>query len=271
MLIYKIQNKINGKIYIGQTINSIEKRFGSHIKAANNKKNNSIIYKAIRKYGVQSFEVSVIDEAKDKETLNEKEKYWIKFYNSMDLAIGYNMAPGGEGGDLSKYRKYRPHTEETKAVIRARTKEAMAILPPEKKEKLKPLKGKFGKDNPNYGRKASPEEIKKLSESHKGLPNPNKGKKFPYKARKPRLDMIGENNPAKRPDVRKKISENNAMKNPELRAKCKGNSGKKYSYKARPKAKGRVSWNKGLTKETDERVRKISETEKNTKAKERVL
>ena len=75
----------------------------------------------------------------------------------------------------------------------------------------------------------------------------------------------------KRPEVRKKLSEDNPMKNPELRAKCKGNSGKKYPYKARPKAKGRVSWNKGLTKETDERVRKISETEKNTKAKERVL
>ena len=101
MLIYKIQNKINGKIYIGQTINSIEKRFGSHIKAANNKKNNSIIYKAIRKYGVQSFEVSVIDEAKDKETLNEKEKYWIRKLNSLS-PHGYNISIGGTGGNLGE-------------------------------------------------------------------------------------------------------------------------------------------------------------------------
>jgi len=214
----------------------------------------------MRKYGIQSFDISVIDVAEDKQTLNEKEKYWINSYNSK--IDGYNMTEGGDGGDLSTYIKYHPHTEKTKEKISNALKGRK--VSEETKEKLRKITPY------NKGKKASEEIKKKLSEAHKGRPSNNKGKKHPYKARKPRPDMIGESNPAKRLEVRKKISENNAMRNPEISARCRGNSGKKYPYKARPKAKGRTVWNKGLTKETDERVRKISETEKSTKAKRRI-
>jgi group I intron endonuclease len=268
VIIYKIQNRINGKVYVGKTIHSSDIRFEQHIKSSRSSKNDSVLCRALRKYGIQSFDISVIDETEDKNILNEKEKYWIKFYDSKNN--GYNMTDGGDGGNLSKYRSYRPWSDEEKERISLKTKEAMANLSSKQREKLRGNKGKIGEKNPNYGRKASEEQKRKNSESHKGLPSGNKGKKYPYKARSPRPDMMGENNPAKRPEVRKKLSENNPMKNPELRAKCKGNLGKRYPYKERPKAKGRVIWNKGLTKETDERVRKISETEKNTKAKVRL-
>lgn len=99
MFIYKITNTINGKIYIGQVYNkSIEARFDRHIKSAF-PENPMLIDKAIYKYGKENFIVEQIDIATTIKELNEKEKYWIKFYNSTDRNIGYNLTPGGEGGN----------------------------------------------------------------------------------------------------------------------------------------------------------------------------
>jgi hypothetical protein len=92
MIIYKILNKINGKIYIGQTIGTLEHRMSQH--KANNKKN-SIIGKAIQKYGWNNFDVEVIDEAETIEELNNKEIYWIGYYKSL-VPNGYNIEIGGK-------------------------------------------------------------------------------------------------------------------------------------------------------------------------------
>ena len=87
--IYKIENKINGKVYIGQSIN-IEERWKQH------KRNYSFLtsnfYKAIQEFGINNFNWSIIEECNKKE-LNEKEKYWINFYDSINN--GYNMKIGG--------------------------------------------------------------------------------------------------------------------------------------------------------------------------------
>ena len=96
--IYKITNLINGKIYIGQVYNkSVEDRFIRHYK--NVMGYSSIIDKAIAKYGKENFIVETIDICYSIEDCNNKEKYWIKYYNSTDLSIGYNLTPGGEGGN----------------------------------------------------------------------------------------------------------------------------------------------------------------------------
>ena len=76
MIIYRITNNVNGKIYIGQTKKALSQRIAEHIK--NNK---TPVQKAINKYGLESFTILIIDEADTKEILNEKEKYWIKFLN----------------------------------------------------------------------------------------------------------------------------------------------------------------------------------------------
>lgn len=68
MIIYKIENKLNGKIYIGQTKNNLNERIQSHLE---NKK--TLIGRALRKYGIQNFEISVIDYAENKEWLDDKE------------------------------------------------------------------------------------------------------------------------------------------------------------------------------------------------------
>lgn len=91
MIIYKIQNKINGKIYIGQTVGTLEHRMSQH--KANNKKT-SVIGNAIQKYGWDNFDVEVIDETETIEELNRKEIYWIGYYNSLS-PNGYNLEIGG--------------------------------------------------------------------------------------------------------------------------------------------------------------------------------
>ena len=95
MIIYKITININGKIYIGQTKKALSQRIAEHIKG-NNKYNKTPVHRALNKYGLESFTISVIDEADTKEILNEKEIYWIK---TLDCKIpkGYNIADGGNG------------------------------------------------------------------------------------------------------------------------------------------------------------------------------
>lgn len=88
--IYKIQNLINGKIYIGQSVH-IKARFSAHKSEARNG-NTRPLYNAIRKYGVENFSFEVIEEC-SKEKLNEREIYWIKKYDSFHN--GYNLTPGG--------------------------------------------------------------------------------------------------------------------------------------------------------------------------------
>jgi len=100
--IYKVTNKINGKIYIGQSVN-IEDRWRNHkFKPFYEKSGqyNSLFYKAIRKYGIENFIFEVVEECK-KEELDEKEKYWIKYYDSNNLEKGYNLTDGGESQTFS--------------------------------------------------------------------------------------------------------------------------------------------------------------------------
>lgn len=89
--IYKITNLINGKIYIGKSIN-IKQRWDRHKEIPND---NMLIHKAMLKYGIDNFSFKILEEC-DECQLDEKEKYWINYYNTY-LGEGYNAAPGGEG------------------------------------------------------------------------------------------------------------------------------------------------------------------------------
>lgn len=97
--IYKITNKINGKCYIGQSTD-IDDRWAKHRSRPfqeNDKSYDTCLYRAIRKYGLDNFIFEVIEEcAYDK--LNEREIFYIDFYNSHCTKHGYNMTFGGEGG-----------------------------------------------------------------------------------------------------------------------------------------------------------------------------
>lgn len=98
--IYKITNLINQYIYIGKTVHTIEVRWKEHINTSSNSLNKSssyILYKAMRKYGIDNFKIEELEEC-DNNLLSEREQYWISIFDSYYLnGHGYNMTLGGEG------------------------------------------------------------------------------------------------------------------------------------------------------------------------------
>lgn len=98
--IYKITNKINGKIYIGQS-RYIERRFTEHkrhYKCESHRKKIAL-YKAMWKYGVENFIFEILEET-SVDVLDEREKYYIDFYKSNHKDMGYNLTEGGEHGPI---------------------------------------------------------------------------------------------------------------------------------------------------------------------------
>ena len=156
--IYKIENLVNGKVYIGLTV-SLVKRWSSHRSGMSG---SVLLINAMNKYGLDNFSFSVIEDNLVESCLSDREIYWIKFYDS--YLSGYNMT---EGGEMSP------------------------SLLPEVKAKISRnhfCRGKFGENNPHFGKKRSQEVRDRMSKSHVGSNNINFGK--------PRS-----------PEVRKKISE----------------------------------------------------------------
>ena len=92
--IYKITNKINNKVYIGCTVNSLEKRFYEHLYRCFKTDYKSKLYNSIKKYGVENFEISLIEEC-DVSNIYEIEKKYIVEYDSYEN--GMNSTFGGEG------------------------------------------------------------------------------------------------------------------------------------------------------------------------------
>ena len=127
MWIYKITNIQNNKIYIGQTIRPVKDRFHRHINDALNNNLDTHFARAIRKYGKDSFIIEIIDEAINQIELNQKEQYWIQYYNS--IQNGYN--------ETDAINKCGGNTYQSKT-----TEEMSAI-----KEKLRV--SKIGGKNPN--------------------------------------------------------------------------------------------------------------------------
>lgn len=94
-IIYKATNIENGLIYIGQTIQGLDTRKAGHISNAFGSQSSLYFHRAIRKYGEDNFTWEIIDESETKEELNEKEMYWIGFYDSYK-GDGYNVTFGGD-------------------------------------------------------------------------------------------------------------------------------------------------------------------------------
>jgi len=92
MVIYLTVNLITGEMYIGKDVKNRKNYFGSGI----------AFKSAIKKYSKEAFYKFIIDKANTKEELCKKEKYWIKYYNTF-WGRGYNLTPGGDGGDTWKH------------------------------------------------------------------------------------------------------------------------------------------------------------------------
>ena len=175
-IIYKIRNKINNKIYIGQTINDFDIRYsGGNIYNTQN----TYLKRSIDKYGIENFEVDKnFDVAYSKEELDKLEDMYIKIYDTTNREYGYNRKYGGANGRL---------TEETKRKLSEARKgkyvgENSPLYGKEKSESVrnkisKTLTGKYcGEKHPLYGKHRSEETKEKLRIAHTGLQS---GEKHP--------------------------------------------------------------------------------------------
>jgi len=156
-VIYVITNNLNGKQYVGQTVD-----FKSRIRHHKRCKN-STIGRAIQKYGWENFSVEVLEECESREKLNERKIFWIAKLNCMK-PNGYNLTSGGETN--------KKVADEVRKKLSDYNK-ARGIKPPPR----------TGKEPWNKGKKWSDETRKKLSESHLGQPAYWKGKHLPGEVR----------------------------------------------------------------------------------------
>lgn len=110
--IYKIENKINGKIYIGQS-NNIQRRFQEHqTKGASS---GIPIDAAIQKYGKDNFTYTVVEET-TVDKLNQAEEFWIDYFNSVET--GYNCSKGGDQQSIGENNGKAKLTEQDVIKIR---------------------------------------------------------------------------------------------------------------------------------------------------------
>lgn len=167
--IYKTTNLINNKIYIGQKVykknNDIQSPVPSYLGSGIKLKS------AIKKYGKKNFKREILCWCLNQKSLDDFEKFFIKYYNSMDENIGYNLCEGGQT-DIPKEMLHR-----------------------------------FGKENPNYGHKWTKEMKERLSNiaksrNIKGDRNPNFGNKWTDEQKKRASELrissrmyAGANNP----------------------------------------------------------------------------
>jgi len=98
IIIYKITCTINQKVYIGQTSESLQKRFNRHI-GYQKDEHDTKFYRAIKKYGSDKFCIEPIDSATTQEELDEKEMYWINYFDACNKGYNTKLSKGRCGGD----------------------------------------------------------------------------------------------------------------------------------------------------------------------------
>jgi len=105
-IVYKMLNLNNGKIYIGLT-SDLSKRFTSHFQNARTNKRGYLISAAIKKHGLNKFSFEVIQECQTEQEMNDQEVYWIDYYKSNDLLLGYNLTNGGNNFKFNEETKIK--------------------------------------------------------------------------------------------------------------------------------------------------------------------
>ena len=237
--IYKVTNKINGKVYIGQSVD-IGKRWRQHMTA----KDDIYFHKAIQKYGVENFEWEVIEQCKRKD-LDEREIHWIEYYDSFNK--GYNCTKGGDGvsggedhprwkGGISLDPEYsKKHYEVNKDKIKEKKKEYYETNKDKIKEKGKEYyetnKDKMkekGKEYYEANKEKKKEYDKEYYEANKD--KIKEKKKEHYEAnkekRKEKMKEYYEVNKEKRKEKMKEYYEANKEKMKEYHRQC--NKKKEY-------------------------------------------
>lgn len=144
-IIYKITNKTNGKVYVGQTKQELKDRLRQH----RTERGSYPISNAIRKYGMDGFDVEVIDSATNPEELNKKEINYIRQFECLK-PDGYNIRSGGNSS---------PMAESTKRLLAEKAR----LRPRKKRDTLKCLSTSVSRGGKTYTHQPKTSEIRKKS------------------------------------------------------------------------------------------------------------
>lgn len=150
-VVYLITCLVNGKKYVGQTTQALDKRINQH------KYGDQYIDRAIRKYGWENFTVEVLKECKSKEELDYWEKYFIKVLNTK-RPNGYNLTDGGEGISGLEFT-----AEHRKNISAARTGKPLSA-----EHRAKIGASISGEKNPFFGKTHTNKVRVQMSEIHLG-------------------------------------------------------------------------------------------------------
>jgi group I intron endonuclease len=198
--IYQIRNRINGKSYIGQS-NDIRIRWGRHIKDAQDGSDRSILYSAIRKYGLSAFDFNLVEtiDTYSQEKLNELEiKYIQQFHSFRDdpLGGGYNSTLGEAFGKIDEEANFR-RGKNISRVKKGKTYPCM-YKPRSEQTRKRISESHKGKQSSFRGRKHTDETCKLISQRLRGRTAHNKGKAMSdAQKQKLRDAMAGRESPRK--------------------------------------------------------------------------
>lgn len=175
-MIYKITNKLNSKSYIGQTSQTLSERIKQHIY------NKTNIGKVLLNYGINNFDIQVLDISESKEKIDKAERYWIEMYDAINN--GYNILKGGvpDKSELNRIKsfsnnKHRGHTrrwlrkkqiEKEEEFVRKRHEKFLKMMENEGKKNKENNKehkeNKENKENDKGSKKNSDTKINKFVE-----------------------------------------------------------------------------------------------------------
>lgn len=207
--IYKIENVINGKKYIGSAIN-IDIRLKRHINDLKNKKHVNIhLQREYNKYGIENFIFECVEEC-EKDILKDIEQQYLNniFLIKNNNLFYYNIGKDASGGDNLTYNP-------NKNIIIDKIKVGLIKRYENEsdEDKVKRRNNLIGDKNPNYGKKWNDEQREKMSKQRKGLSSKIKGKTFEELHGKEKSDELKNK-------LSEKAKKQTGEKNPNFGHKC---------------------------------------------------
>src|SRR5271157_3634055 len=98
--IYLVQNKVDGKVYIGRTHRAIKIRWKEHLQEASKNRMKYYFYNALRRHGADNLNIQEIAQTEEENKARELEKIYIILFRSSDPKYGYNSTLGGDGAGV---------------------------------------------------------------------------------------------------------------------------------------------------------------------------
>lgn len=211
MLIYKITNKINGKVYIGQTLRTLDARWKAHCNDAIYHNSNNLFHNAIVKYGIDAFIIEELCKADTQEELDALECQFINQLKSLS-PDGYNLKTGGQNGcQFSLESREKMSKAKIGTTLSEETKDRMSKTHLErwKSEELRQKKSESSKkawEDPEYRETISKARTEYWSDPANRDKMSQKAKEFTTDEQKAKISiMVKESH--HRPEVQEKLKE----------------------------------------------------------------